>query len=58
MTDWLWLLVALGIAGLLIDWWQSRQPQRNQRLDVLYTNYKLLPGDLEFDDDERNQSDQ
>lgn len=58
MTEWLWLPVALGLAGLLLDWWQSRQPRRNQRADVLYQNWRLLPGDLEFKDDERDYIDQ
>lgn len=58
MGEWLWLPVALGLAGLAYDWYANRPPKRNTRLDVLYTNYKLLPGDLEFDNDERNQPDQ
>ena len=52
------ILVAVGVIGLAVDAWMSRQPKRNQRLDVLYENWRLLPGDLEFDKDERNQSNQ
>lgn len=57
MTEWLWLPTALGLAGLLIDWWLNR-PKRNTRADVLYQNWRLLPGDLEFKDDERDYTDQ
>lgn len=57
MTEWLWLPTALGLAGLLIDWWLNR-PKRNTRADVLYQNWRLLPGDLEFKDNERDYTDQ
>ena len=58
MGEWLWLPVALGLAGLLIDWYSNRKPKRNTRADVLYQNWRLLPGDLEFKDDERDYIDQ
>ncbi len=57
MGEWLWLPVALGLAGLLIDWYSNRKPKRNTRADVLYQNWRLLPGDLEFKDDERDYTD-
>lgn len=53
-NSWLILPFALGVAGLLLDWWWNRQPKRNQRLDVLYENWRLLPGDLEFKNDDEN----
>jgi hypothetical protein len=58
MTEWLWLPVALGMAGLAYDWYANRKPKRNTRADVLYQNWLLLPGDLEFKIDERDYTDQ
>ncbi len=55
MSEWLWVPVALGLAGLLIDWWSSRKPQRNTRADVLYENWRLLPGDLEFKNNDKDE---
>jgi hypothetical protein len=57
MNEWLWLPTVLGLLGLLIDWWWFRKPRRNTRADVLYQNWRLLPGDLEFNDDERDCTD-
>lgn len=60
MTEWLVLLPAVGVAGLILDWYMNRakQPQRNQRLDILHEVWRMLPVDPEFTTDERNQPDQ
>lgn len=57
-NSWLILPLALGVAGLLLDWWWNRQPKRNQRLDILSEVWRMLPVDLEFDKDERDQPNQ